>query len=82
MDRQSDETLRWLSLRDFVPGPHLSGKTTVVGRTPQTELLKLGHLTCIDTDCCHGGWLTALAITSGRMWQTDESGRLRDSGPP
>jgi serine/threonine protein phosphatase 1 len=82
LDGQDEQTLRWLSLRDHVPGPHLSGKTAVLGHTPQTEVLNLGHLICLDTDCCHGGWLTALDTTTGRIWQADESGRLRESGPP
>jgi serine/threonine protein phosphatase 1 len=76
-DRQDEATLRWLSLRDHVPGPHISGKTAVVGHTPQKEVLKLGHLICLDTDCCHGGWLTAIDITTGRIWEADESGRIK-----
>jgi len=79
LDRQDDEILRWLSLRDHVPGPHLSGKTAIVGHTPQKEVLNLGHLICLDTDCSHGGWLTALDVGSGQTWQADEAGRLRCS---
>jgi hypothetical protein len=37
----------------------------------------LGFLVCIDTNCAHGGWLTALDTTSGRVWQADRAGRLR-----
>lgn len=77
LDRQDDHTLRWLSLRDFVPSPHCSGKVAVVGHTPQPDVLDLGHLICIDTGCCNGGWLTALDVTSGVKWQVDERGRYR-----
>lgn len=77
LDRQDDATLRWLSLRDSVPGPHVSGKIAVVGHTPHAEILNLGHLICLDTDCCHGGWLSALDVGSGDVWQANESGRLK-----
>ena len=82
LDRQDEQTLRWLSLRDYVPGPHISGKTTVVGHTPQKEVLDLGHLICLDTNCCDGGWLTALDVLSGQLWQADEAGRLRNYARP
>ncbi|HZT83169.1 MAG TPA: tetratricopeptide repeat protein [Gemmataceae bacterium] len=59
--------------------PHGSGKVAVGGHTPQRsgEVLDLGFLVCIDTNCVHGGWLTALDTGSGRVWQADRSGRLR-----
>jgi serine/threonine protein phosphatase 1 len=44
LERQDGETLRWLSLQDFVPGPHCSGKIAVMGHTPQDDVLDLGHL--------------------------------------
>ncbi len=74
---QNTETLRWLSLRDSVPAAHVSGKTAVVGHTPQADLLNLGHLICLDTNCCDGGWLTALDVTTGALWQADDAGRLK-----
>jgi serine/threonine protein phosphatase 1 len=77
LDRQDDHTLRWLSLRDYIPGPHCSGKTAVLGHTPQPEILNLGHLICLDTGCYMGGWLTALDVTNGQVWQLDERGRVR-----
>jgi serine/threonine protein phosphatase 1 len=72
--------LRWHTLRDHVPGPHISGKTAVVGHTSlkDGEVLDLGHLICIDTYCWGGGWLTALDAGTGRVWQADREGRLRD----
>lgn len=71
-------TIRWLSLQDYIPPkPHCSGKTAIVGHTPQKEILDLGYLLCLDTDCCMGGWLTALDVTSGQVWQVNERGDLR-----
>ncbi len=73
-----DHTLLWLSLRDYVPpSRHCSGKTFVVGHTPQPEVLDLGHLICIDTNCCGGGWLTAIDINTKQTWQVNERGELR-----
>jgi serine/threonine protein phosphatase 1 len=69
LDQQDERTLRRLSLRDFVPGPHVSGKIAVVGHTPQTEVLDLGHLICVDTGCAYGGKLTAMELESGEVWQ-------------
>jgi serine/threonine protein phosphatase 1 len=77
LERQDGETLRWLSLLDFVPPPHCSGKCAVVGHTPQPDVLDLGHLIGIDTCCCTGGWRTALDVVSGQQWQADERGNLR-----
>jgi serine/threonine protein phosphatase 1 len=68
--------LLWLSLRDYVPGPHCSGKIAVLGHTPQSsDVLDLWHLVCLDTGCCMGGWLTAMDVESGEIWQVDEMGR-------
>jgi serine/threonine protein phosphatase 1 len=69
IERQNDHTLRWLSLRDFIPAPHASGKIAVMGHTPQPEVLDLGHLICLDTGCCTGGWLTAIELPSKKVWQ-------------
>jgi 3',5'-cyclic AMP phosphodiesterase CpdA len=70
---------RWHSLREVIPGPHVSGKTAVVGHTSQKtgEVLDLGHLVCIDTYCYGGGWLTALEPATGRLWQVDRAGTSR-----
>jgi serine/threonine protein phosphatase 1 len=58
---------------------HRSGKVTVVGHTPQKsgEVLDLGHLLCIDTNCVRGGWLTAIEMESRTVWQVDAAGRMR-----
>jgi serine/threonine protein phosphatase 1 len=59
--------------------PHCPGKVAVVGHTAQLagEVLDLGFLVCIDTNCARGGWLAALDTNSGRLWQADRAGRLR-----
>jgi serine/threonine protein phosphatase 1 len=79
MDEQPPLMLRWESLRDTTPGPHISGKTVIVGHTSQKggEILDLGHLKCIDTYCHGGGWLTALEVVTGEVWQADREGNLR-----
>ena len=78
LDRQTLHALRWLSLRDYLPPtPHCSGKVALVGHTPQPEILDLGHLTCLDTGCCFGGWLTAMDVDSRQAWQVNERGELR-----
>ena len=45
------------------------------------EVLDLGFLVCIDTNCVRGGWLTALDTATGRVWQADRAGRLRSREP-
>jgi serine/threonine protein phosphatase 1 len=77
LEQQDDHTIRWLSLRDDVPSPHCSGKIVVPGHTPQAEVLDLGHLICLDTGVWKGGWLTALDVESGKIWQVSEVGSLR-----
>jgi serine/threonine protein phosphatase 1 len=73
---QDSRTALWLPL-DPPPGPHYSGKTAIVGHTPQLEgtVLNLRHVVCIDTGCGFGGLLTAFDVGSGRFWQVDERGK-------
>ncbi len=79
MEAQPGETLRWRATDPATALPHCSGKRAVVGHTPQRsgEVLDLGFLVCIDTNCCRGGWLTALDIDRGQIWQADRNGQLR-----
>lgn len=74
---QPPEVLLWESLKVRQPGPHCSGKTAIVGHTSQKsgEILDLGYLKCIDTWCYGEGWLTALDVDSGQVWQADKNGR-------
>jgi serine/threonine protein phosphatase 1 len=80
LEQQSIEDLLWTNLRYSVPEPHFSGKRAVVGHTSQKSgrILDAGHIVCIDTFCCGGGWLTAMDVASGRVWQVDQNG---ESGP-
>jgi serine/threonine protein phosphatase 1 len=84
LDNQPWDELRWQSLKWHTPGPHVSGKTAVLGHTSnkQGEILNLGHLVCIDTYCCGGYWLTALDVTTGRAWQANERGDFRTAELP
>ena len=61
--------------------PHYSGKTCVVGQTPQTsgEVLDLGFILAIDTDCSRGNWLTAFDAASGTIVQANQRGEVRTS---
>lgn len=83
LDRLSPWILRWESLRQRVPGPHMSGKTAILGHTSQKtgEVLDHGYLKCIDTYCYGGGWLTALDVGTGRVWQVSPDGRPRQPQP-
>lgn len=80
LTEQDTFTLRWESLRQRLPGPHVSGKRAIVGHTAQRnfEIFDVGYLLCIDTCCYGGGWLTALDVVSGHVWQADADGRTRE----
>jgi len=79
MNKQDQHTLLWLALETYPPAPHCSGKIAVVGHSPQPSgsILDLGHVKCIDTGCCTGGWLTALDVDSRQLWQANEKGQVR-----
>jgi serine/threonine protein phosphatase 1 len=81
MSRQPSLKLRWKFLDPALQRPHASGKTAVVGHTPQPggDVLDLGHVICIDTDCSRGGWLSALEVWSGTIIQANQKGELRES---
>ena len=76
---QRDEIVFWQHIRDFPPGVHLSGKTAVVGHTPQIEgeIRDLGHVKIIDTYCYGDQWLTALDVVTGTIWQANNKGEFR-----
>jgi serine/threonine protein phosphatase 1 len=81
LDEQPDYLLLWEHLHVHVPPPHENGKVAIVGHTSQKsrEILDLGHVICLDTFCHGGGWLTAMDVGSGQIWQADRHGRLRSS---
>lgn len=72
-------TLRWEILTRDSAHCHQSGKTVICGHTEQSdgEVLDLGCFRCIDTACWRYGWLTALDVVSGRVWQATRFGQLR-----
>jgi len=82
MCQQSGRTLRWEFLEPGRMAPHYSGKTVIAGHTPQTsgEILDLGFMKVIDTDCSRGGWLAALEVRTGKVIQADQRGEVRLSG--
>ncbi|MDY3557142.1 metallophosphoesterase family protein [Gemmata sp. JC717] len=71
--------LRWRVTDADTAVPHQSGKVAVVGHTPQQsgEILDLGFLVCIDTNCVRGGWLTAMDVCTRQVWQVDRNGKHR-----
>ncbi len=79
LDQLAVPQLRWVKLTDVMPEAHFSGKKAVVGHTHDRggEIFDIGHLVCIDTYCYGGGWLTALDVDSGEVWQSDAAGQLR-----
>jgi serine/threonine protein phosphatase 1 len=73
--------LFWEHLHLNLPRRHEGGKRAIVGHTSQkgAEILDLGHVVCIDTFCHGGGWLTALDVDTGQVWQADRTGKLRNA---
>ena len=77
LQEQDWQTALWRPLdQNDIPGRHYSGKMAILGHTPQKDgrILYLDHLKCIDTGCGQGGLLTALDVTTGKVWQVTESG--------
>ncbi len=79
MEEQPEQALYWEHLHIRMPLPHFSGKHVVCGHTPQAdgEIARFGHLTCIDTACFAGFWLSALCVETGQVWQVSAHGHLR-----
>jgi serine/threonine protein phosphatase 1 len=79
LNRQPDHLLFWTHISYAAPPPHQSGKTVIVGHTPQAtgEVLDLNHLIGIDTYCFGTGWLTAINAETREVWQADKEGVLR-----
>ncbi len=79
LDDQDPFIVLWESLKLRVPRRHFSGKTAIIGHSRQKSgnILDLGYLKCIDTDCDGDGWLTALDVECGRIWQANKAGKLR-----
>jgi serine/threonine protein phosphatase 1 len=77
---QEPVTLFWQKLIPSLVRPHVSGKAVVCGHTAQHTgvPLNLGHLVCIDTWVYGDGWLTCLDVDTGRIWQANQAGELRE----
>jgi serine/threonine protein phosphatase 1 len=82
MEEQEAYQLRWALFEPEFMQPHFSGKTVVVGHTEQknSEILDLGFAVCIDTACWRHGWLTAIELNSGKVWQSSRWGIMREEG--
>ena len=77
VDEQDRETYYYH--RFYSQEPHVSGKTVVCGHTIQGEVpTNLGYAVCLDTCAYGGGWLSALDLDSGKIWQTNERGQSRE----
>lgn len=78
LEDQSEYMLLWEKYDGA--GPHVSGKTMVCGHTPQRsgKPRDYGHAVCVDTGACKGGWLTCLDVGTGRYWQANERGEVRE----
>jgi len=72
----------WLLYWEFFDRirPHKSGKKIVCGHSPQRSgLIKdIGFAACIDTGPAMGGWLTCFEPESGKYWQANEMGQMRE----
>ena len=81
LTQQPRRTLRWTSLKEHLPNPHMSGKMAIVGHTANRDgqVVSLPHLKCVDTYCYGGGWLTAYDINSGEIWQANQDGKVRST---
>lgn len=77
VDQQDQETYYYQ--RFYSQERHQSGKTVVCGHTIQGDLpTNLGYAVCLDTCAYGGGWLSALDVDSGKIWQTNEQGQSRE----
>jgi len=77
LDRQPHENLFWQKFSS--PLPHQSGKVMICGHTSQKsgQPVNLGHAICIDTWACGEGWLTALDVNTGQVWQANQQGQTQ-----
>jgi serine/threonine protein phosphatase 1 len=61
------------------PPRHCSGKTMICGHTSQKSghPVSVRHAICIDTWVYGNGWLTALDVNSGKIYQANQRGESR-----
>jgi serine/threonine protein phosphatase 1 len=79
LSEQTEQMLFWEHLGEIPPSPHCSGKHVFLGHTPQAncEIGYFGHFTCIDTYCFGSGWLSAVDVGNGKVWQVSKNGKIR-----
>lgn len=80
LDAQEVYLAMWLHFTaSNPPPPHDNGKIAIVGHSSQQsgEIVDLPHLKCLDTNCYAGGWLTAMEVRTGQLWQVDRDGKWR-----
>ena len=84
MNLQPPYELRWALFDPQQMKPHQSGKKVFVGHTEQAdcEIRDLGFAACLDTACWRYGWLTAVEVNSGKIWQASRWGVLREAEEP
>jgi len=77
LDQQPYENLFWAKFKS--PSPHQSGKVMICGHTSQKngQPVNLGYAICIDTWACGEGWLTALDVNTGQVWQANQQGETQ-----
>lgn len=78
LDDQPLYLLHWEPLYDIAP--HESGKIMICGHTKQRSgwPLNLGHAVCIDTWVYGNGWLTCMDVKTGKLWQANRQGEVRE----
>lgn len=77
---QPDDVLFWQHIGEYPPEMHENGKIAVVGHSPQFdgEILSFDYLKVIDTYCYGGQWLSAMEMETGKIWQANNAGELRE----
>lgn len=77
--REQPELFLFWEKIDVAPRPHKNGKIMICGHTAQKSGLPFMTPTtiCLDTWCYGGGWLTALEVETGRLFQTRDNGEKR-----
>jgi len=79
LKNQSADWLRWKHLGGSERA-HASGKRLICGHTPQTDgvPLVLDGWVCLDTYAHGGKYLSALDVATDQVFQSSESGEIRD----
>jgi serine/threonine protein phosphatase 1 len=75
LEEQDPEDLLWIR-EEFILHTHDLPYTVVFGHTPRREVLvHLPYKIGIDTGCVYGGWLTAVELHEGVVYQVPWGGR-------